>query len=90
MTPWAVVVAAIAPLAGRRCDRHAPGLLGGIGLGMLALGMASLALLPAQPSVPDIVARLVLCGVGFAFFQPPNLRALMASAPRNAVAVPAA
>jgi len=83
MTPWAVVVAAIAPLAGRLSDRHAPGLLGGIGLGMLALGMASLALLPAQPSVPDIVARMVLCGVGFAFFQSPNLRALMASAPRE-------
>ena len=83
MTPWAVVVAAIAPLAGRLSDRHAPGLLGGIGLGMLALGMASLALLPAQPGVPDIVARMVLCGVGFAFFQSPNLRALMASAPRE-------
>lgn len=81
MTPWAAVVAAIAPLAGRLSDRHAPGLLGGIGLSALALGMASLALLPAQPGVPDIVARMVLCGIGFGFFQSPNLRALMASAP---------
>ena len=48
MTPWAVVVAALAPLAGRLSDRHAPGLLGGIGLAALALGMASLALLPAE------------------------------------------
>jgi DHA2 family multidrug resistance protein-like MFS transporter len=81
MTPWAVVVAAIAPLAGRLSDRHAPGLLGGVGLSVLALGMASLALLPSQPGVPDIVARMALCGVGFGFFQSPNLRALMASAP---------
>jgi DHA2 family multidrug resistance protein-like MFS transporter len=81
MTPWAVVVAAIAPVAGRLSDRHAPGLLGGIGLGALAVGMASLALLPAQPGVPDIVVRMVLCGMGFGFFQSPNLRALMASAP---------
>ena len=49
MTPWAVVVAAMAPLAGRLSDRHAPGLLGGIGLAVLALGMVALALLPAQP-----------------------------------------
>ncbi len=81
MTPWAVVVAAAAPFAGRLSDRHAPGLLGGIGLSVLALGMASLALLPAQPGVGDIVARMALCGIGFGFFQSPNLRALMSSAP---------
>ena len=68
-------------LAGRLSDRHAPGLLGGIGLCVLALGMMSLALLPAQPTVFDIAARMALCGVGFGFFQSPNLRALMASAP---------
>ncbi len=81
MTPWAAVVAAIAPLAGRLSDRYAPGLLGGMGLSALALGMASLALLPAQPGVSDIVVRMLFCGIGFAFFQSPNLRALMASAP---------
>ncbi len=81
MTPWAVVVAAAAPFAGRLSDRHAPGLLGGIGLSVLALGMASLALLPANPGVLDIVLRMAVCGLGFGFFQSPNLRALMASAP---------
>lgn len=81
MTPWAVVVALTAPIAGRLSDRHAPGLLGGIGLAVLAAGMASLALLPAQPSVIDIVVRMAVCGIGFGFFQSPNLRALMASAP---------
>lgn len=81
MTPWAVVVAAIAPIAGRLSDRKAPGLLGGIGLAVLALGMASLALIPAQASVLDIGLRMALCGIGFGFFQSPNLRALMASAP---------
>jgi DHA2 family multidrug resistance protein-like MFS transporter len=81
MTPWAVLVAAMAPLAGRLSDRHPPGLLGGFGLALLALGMASLAGLPAQPTVLDIVLRMAACGMGFGFFQAPNLRALMASAP---------
>jgi DHA2 family multidrug resistance protein-like MFS transporter len=81
MTPWAVVVAAAAPFAGRLSDRHAPGLLGGIGLGILAVGMASLALLPTDPGGLDIVLRMAVCGLGFGLFQSPNLRALMASAP---------
>lgn len=81
MSPWSLVVALAAPLAGRLSDRYPPGLLGGIGLAILALGMGSLALMPADPSVTDICVRMVICGAGFGFFQSPNLRALMSSAP---------
>ena len=81
MMPWALLVASIAPLAGRLSDHHPPGLLGGLGLAVLALGMASLALLPADASAFDISARMALCGLGFGFFQAPNLKALMSSAP---------
>ena len=81
MSPWPIVVAIAAPIAGRLSDRVAPGLLGGIGLAVLSLGMAALALLPVEPSVPDIAWRMILCGIGFGLFQSPNLRALMSSAP---------
>ncbi len=81
MSPWSIVVALAAPLAGRLSDRYAPGLLGGIGLAVLALGMASLALLPADAGVVDICLRMALCGSGFGFFQSPNMRALMTHAP---------
>ncbi|WP_409241969.1 MFS transporter [Curvibacter microcysteis] len=81
MTAWPVVVAAAAPLAGRLSDRYPPGLLGGIGLSLLSLGLATMALLPDNPTAFDIVWRLCLCGAGFGFFQSPNLRALMSSAP---------
>ncbi|WP_210246122.1 MFS transporter [Methylobacterium sp. WL69] len=81
MTPWPVVVAVMAPLAGRLSDRYPPGLLGGIGLAGLAVGMGLLAALPASPSVVDIGWRMAICGAGFGFFQAPNLRALMTSAP---------
>ncbi len=69
MTPWPVVVALMAPIAGRLSDRYPPGLLGGIGLAILAAGMASLAALPAEPSVVGIAWRMALCGAGFGFFQ---------------------
>ncbi len=81
MSPWPIVVALAAPIAGRLSDRYAPGLLGGVGLAILCAGLVSLALLPADPGVFDIVFRMTICGVGFGLFQAPNLKALMASAP---------
>jgi DHA2 family multidrug resistance protein-like MFS transporter len=81
MTPWPLVVAVMAPIAGRMADRYRVGLLGGIGLAILAAGMLLLAMLPATPGIADIVWRMVVCGAGFGFFQAPNLRALMSSAP---------
>jgi DHA2 family multidrug resistance protein-like MFS transporter len=81
MSPWSIIVALAAPLAGRLSDRYPPGLLGGIGLAILSIGMASLALLPEHPGVVDISIRMAICGAGFGFFQSPNLKALMSSAP---------
>ena len=81
MTPWPLVVAIMAPIAGRLSDRYPAGILGGIGLALLCLGMGLLATLPAAPATADIVWRMALCGCGFGFFQAPNLKALMSSAP---------
>jgi len=43
--------------------------------------MSSLALLPEHPTALDISIRMAICGAGFGFFQSPNLKALMSSAP---------
>jgi DHA2 family multidrug resistance protein-like MFS transporter len=81
MTPWPVLVGVMAPIAGRLCDRYSPGLLGGIGLAILSAGFVALLLLPAAPGPLDIGWRMALCGIGFGFFQAPNLKAIMGSAP---------
>jgi DHA2 family multidrug resistance protein-like MFS transporter len=81
MTPWPLVVAMMAPIAGRLSDRYAAGILGGLGLALLGIGMALLAMLPASPHIADIVWRMAICGCGFGFFQAPNMKALMSSAP---------
>ena len=83
MTPWPLVVGIMAPIAGRLSDRHSAGTLGGLGLALLSLGMALLAMLPANPHVVDIVWRMAICGCGFGFFQAPNMKALMSSAPAD-------
>ncbi|MCB8881809.1 MFS transporter [Acidisoma cellulosilytica] len=83
MTPWPVVLMVVAPIAGRLSDRMPAGLLGGIGLGLYALGLGLTALLPAHPENWDICWRLGICGAGFGLFQSPNNRAILGSAPRH-------
>jgi MFS transporter, DHA2 family, multidrug resistance protein len=82
MTPWPVGVAVAAPIAGRLSDRYPPGILCGCGLLLLGWGLSMLASLPAGAGAHEFIWRMALCGVGFGFFQAPNNRTLLASAPR--------
>jgi DHA2 family multidrug resistance protein-like MFS transporter len=83
ITPWPASLVVMTLVAARLSDRVLPGLLGGVGLLVVAAALASLAALPPQPGLVDIVWRVVLCGVGFSFFQSPNMKAIMSSAPRD-------
>ena len=82
-TPWPIAIAVIAPIAGRLSDRYPPPVLSTLGLGTFACGLALLATLPLHASPADIVWRAVVCGIGFGFFQAPNNRELLGSAPRH-------
>ena len=81
LTPWPVMTAIMAPIAGPLSDRYPPAILGGIGLAILGVGLALMATLPGHPGTLGIVWRMLICGAGFGFFQSPNLRAIMSSAP---------
>jgi DHA2 family multidrug resistance protein-like MFS transporter len=81
ITPWPVVVAIMAPTAGFLADRYRVGVLGGIGLAILSCGMLLLVTIPHDANVFDIGWRMALCGLGFGFFQSPNMKALLLSAP---------
>ena len=52
-------------------------------MALLCIGMIILAWLPPDASEMGIVLRMLVCGIGFGFFQSPNLRAIMASAPSH-------
>jgi DHA2 family multidrug resistance protein-like MFS transporter len=82
MTPWPLALALAAPLAGRLADRYSAGILGGAGLAMMTAGLALLASFPPGGSGGAFAWRMALCGAGFGFFQAPNNRTLISSAPR--------
>ncbi len=83
MTPMPLALAVGAPLGGRFADRYPAGILGACGLAVFAVGVGALALLPAYPSDFAIVWPLVLCGLGFGFFQAPNNREMISAAPMH-------
>ena len=81
-TPWPVAVMFSAPLVGRLADRYGAAVLASAGLLVLALGLCCLGLLGSQPtSMLDIMWRVFVCGLGYGFFQTPNNREFMSTAP---------
>lgn len=83
LTAWPIATIFTALLAGRLVEHVHPGLLGGIGMTLFACGTFLLYMLPEHASEPDIVWRLVLCGMGFGLFQTPNNVTIVSSAPTN-------
>ena len=82
MTPWPIAVGIAAPFAGRLADRFPAGLLGGIGLGIFALGLYFMSRLGSSPGNFDIAWRMAVCGLGFGLFQSPNNRTIVSAAPK--------
>lgn len=83
MTPWPLMTALVAPVAGRLSDRLRPEKISSVGLVLFAAGLGSLSLLSDTASAWDIAWRMGLCGLGFGLFQSPNNRVIVSSAPRE-------
>lgn len=83
LTPWPLATMVMAPLTGYLIERVHAGLLGALGLTLMACGLFALAMLPAAPTDLDIIWPMALCGAGFGLFQSPNNHTIIASAPRN-------
>lgn len=83
MTPLPLATAVLAAMSGKLSDRYPAGLLGLLGLGAFAAGLAALALVSTGTSAADIAWRMALAGAGFGLYQSPNNRTIQASAPRH-------
>jgi len=81
MTAWPLGLIAAAPFVARLIGRLPGGLLGGIGMTVMAAGLLLMALLPDRPELSSVVWRLAVCGIGFGLFQSPNNHIIVTSAP---------
>jgi DHA2 family multidrug resistance protein-like MFS transporter len=82
VAPWPVMVAVIAPFAGRLARRLAPGPLASGGLLILAIGLVLVAILPVNASILNICWRMLLCGLGYGIFLPPNAATQISAVPK--------
>jgi EmrB/QacA subfamily drug resistance transporter len=85
-----VMMAIFSPLAGRLSDRVEPRIVASVGMAMSTAGLLLTASLGPDSSLGQIVAILVLCGLGFALFSSPNTSAIMGSVERRHYAVASA
>ncbi|MBI3514760.1 MAG: MFS transporter [Proteobacteria bacterium] len=83
LMPWPLTVAVSALLAGRLSDRHPSWILCALGGGLMALGLASIALWPVGERVGSFIVLMAIGGLGFGLFQTPNNRNMILSAPRE-------
>ncbi|HXE22447.1 MAG TPA: MFS transporter [Rhodoferax sp.] len=81
ITAWPLAIVVVAPIIGRLIGRYPDGLLGGIGMAIMAVGLALLAALPNQPDNAAIAWRMAVCGIGFGMFQSPNNHTIVTTAP---------
>lgn len=76
---WPLTMALISPAAGKLSDKHNPGVLASIGMGITSAGLIMLCFINSDTSVLFIITVLVTMGAGFSLFSSPNSNAIMSS-----------
>jgi DHA2 family multidrug resistance protein-like MFS transporter len=83
LTPWPLTVAVAGPLSGRLSDRFSTGTLCAFGGACLAAGLMLAAFWPLESNLLPFILFMMLGGLGFGFFQTPNNRNMLLSAPKE-------
>jgi MFS family permease len=85
-----VVMAVLAPIAGRLSDRYDPRIIATIGMSLSTLGLAQFIFLNTNTDVIFITIGLVILGAGFGLFSSPNTNAIMGSVERRFLGIASA
>ena len=80
----------IAPIAGRLSDRYVPQILAAIGMGLGTVSLVLFSFLDFNTSLTFLVISMVLYGIGFGLFSPPNTNVIMGSVPPKDTSVASA
>ena len=80
----------LAPVAGRLSDRYIPQILASIGMGLGTLSLLLFSFLDFNTSLEFLIVSMILYGVAFGLFSPPNTNVIMGSVPPKDTSVASA
>ena len=80
----------LAPIAGRLSDRYVPQILAALGMGLGTVSLFLFSFLNEATSFEFLVISMVIYGVGFGLFSPPNTNVIMGSVPPKDTSVASA
>ncbi len=72
-----LMMAVVAPVAGKLSDRTEPRIIASLGMIVTAIGLAFFAVLDPTSSIASVVGCLLITGLGFSLFSSPNTNAVM-------------
>ncbi|MDI6643429.1 MAG: MFS transporter [Methanobacteriaceae archaeon] len=78
-----IMMAIMAPLAGRLSDKYNPRVIASVGMSIVTAGLLVFTFINDQTSINLIIGGLVLLGFGFGLFSSPNTNAIMGSVERR-------
>lgn len=85
-----VIMAILAPIAGRLSDRYEPKIIATIGMSITTIGLFIFSFLNSNTDVIFIIGGLVVMGAGFGLFSSPNTNAIMGSVERRFLGIASA
>lgn len=85
-----VIMAILAPIAGRLSDRFDPRIIATIGMAITTLGLSQFIFLDTNTDLIIIIIGLIVLGAGFGLFSSPNTNAIIGSVERRFLGVASA
>ncbi len=80
----------LAPIAGRLSDRFVPQILAAIGMGLGTVSLVLFSTLNSATSIEFLIISMIIYGVAFGLFSPPNTSVIMGSVPPKDTSVASA
>lgn len=80
----------LAPIAGRLSDKYVPQILAAIGMALGTISLVLFSFLSSETSLEFLIISMVIYGVGFGLFSPPNTNVIMSSVPPKDTSVASA
>jgi len=85
-----VLMALVAPVAGRASDKFNPQKLAGLGMAVISVALFSLTFIKETTPVWMITVSLTILGIGFGLFASPNTNAIMSSVEKKYLGIASA